>query len=88
MSSPLEERVKLAATEGRIKRLHVDQQLIRKRDPNPLTVQTSAGSIKCAEAHIDGPSKLVYGDKPLSCGARVWIETTSTVTLPGLSDLT
>ena len=24
---------------------------------------------------IDGPSKLVYSpDKPLSCGAKVWIE--------------
>jgi len=31
---------------------------------------------------INGPSKLVYSpDKPLSCGARVWIETDSEVNL-------
>ena len=30
----------------------------------------------CHEAIIDGPCKIIYSpDKPLSCGARVWIET-------------
>ena len=34
------------------------------------------------EVIIDGPSKVIYSpDKPLSCGARVWIETRSEVTL-------
>jgi hypothetical protein len=29
---------------------------------------------------IKGPSKLVYSpDKPLSCGARVWVETEAEV---------
>ena len=28
------------------------------------------------EVYVDGPCKIVYSpDKPLSCGAKVWIET-------------
>ncbi|QIW87798.1 hypothetical protein Ab1vBOLIVR5_gp150 [Agrobacterium phage OLIVR5] len=27
------------------------------------------------EVHIDGPSKLIYDGRQLSCGARAWIET-------------
>jgi hypothetical protein len=34
----------------------------------------------CHEAVIDGPCKVIYSpDNPLSCGARVWIETESDV---------
>ena len=34
----------------------------------------------CHEAIISGPCKVVYSpDKPLSCGARVWVETESEV---------
>ena len=34
------------------------------------------------EIEILGPSKIVYSpDKPLSCGARVWIETDADVQL-------
>jgi len=34
----------------------------------------------CHEAIIDGPCKVIYSpDNPLSCGARVWIETESEV---------
>ncbi len=30
----------------------------------------------CHEVHIQGPCKVIYRpDDPLSCGARVWIET-------------
>ena len=67
---------------GTIKRLHVDQHRIRARDPRPLTVQTSRGSLKAARIDIEGPSRIVYNyDKPLSCGAKVWIETHSAVEL-------
>ena len=32
------------------------------------------------EVEIHGPSRVIYSpDKPLSCGARVWIETKSEV---------
>ena len=50
---------------------------------NPvLTVKTSKSNTYAHEVHIDGPSKVIYSpDKPLSCGARVWIETDSEVEL-------
>jgi hypothetical protein len=31
------------------------------------------------EVLIDGPSRLVYNGKQLSCGARAWIETDSEI---------
>ncbi len=64
-----------------IKRIHVNQHLIRsnvKRDENapPLTVKTSRGNHRAHEVAIEGPAKVVYRPaSPLSCGARVWIET-------------
>jgi len=70
---------------GTIKRLHVDKRIIAT-DRNtgsrsaPLTIQTSKGSHKAVEVEIRGPSKFVYRpDKPLSCGARAWIETLAEV---------
>jgi hypothetical protein len=34
------------------------------------------------EVTVNGPCKIVYSpDKPLSCGARVWIETEAGVTV-------
>lgn len=67
---------------GYIKRLHVDQRKLRAKDPDPITIQTSGGPLKATSARIHGPSSVVYRpDKPLSCGARVWIETTSEVTI-------
>ena len=36
------------------------------------------------EVHIDGPSKMIYSpDKPLKCGAKLWIETEADVQLIG-----
>ena len=41
-----------------------------------LTIKEGKSNNYCHEVDILGPSKLVYRpDKPLSCGARVWIET-------------
>ena len=41
-----------------------------------LTIKEGNSNTYCHEVDILGPSKLVYRpDKPLSCGARVWIET-------------
>jgi len=75
--------VKLKA--GTIKRLHVDRRVIasnRKhgRDDPPITVQTSKGPIKTRRAEILGPSTFIYNPtKPLSCGARLWVETRAEV---------
>lgn len=65
--------------------VHVNQHVIRsnlKNDANDpvLTVKTYKDNVYAHEVEIHGPSKVVYSpDKPLSCGARVWIETESHV---------
>jgi hypothetical protein len=47
---------------------------------NVITVQWRNKSYPVENAEIRGPSKAVYSpDKPLSCGARVWVETTAEV---------
>jgi hypothetical protein len=64
-----------------IKRIHVNQHNIRANAKDGgsrpvLTVKTYKSNTTCNEVVIDGPSKLVYRpENPLSCGARVWIET-------------
>lgn len=63
--------------------IHVNQAHIRaniraeKENREPvLTVKTYKDNRYANTAIIHGPSKVVYSpDKPLSCGARVWIET-------------
>lgn len=67
--------------------VHVNQHKIRsnakngERDP-VLTVKTYKSNRYAHEVSISGPCVVRYSpDKPLSCGARVWIETTSEVHL-------
>ena len=50
---------------------------------NPvLTVKTYKSNTYAHEVDIMGASKVVYSaDKPLSCGARVWIETEAEVVI-------
>jgi hypothetical protein len=61
--------------------IHVNQHVVKsniktgEREP-VLTVKTYKTNIYANEVEIKGDSKVVYShDKPLSCGARVWIET-------------
>jgi len=59
--------------------VHVNQHLIRAKDPQPLTVKTYKENRRASEADIvvngEVVATIVYSpDKPLSCGARVWIE--------------
>jgi len=65
--------------------IHVNQHVIKanrkegRTDP-VLTVKTYKSNTYAHEVAIHGPSTVVYSpDKPLSCGAHVWIETQSTV---------
>ena len=65
--------------------VHVNQHVVRKnsksgaREP-VLTVKTYKSNTYAHEVEIKGPSRVVYSpDKPLSCGAKVWIETESEV---------
>ena len=68
-----------------IKRIHVNQHRIKANKKHNLndpviTVKTSKSNTYGHEVVINGPSKVIYSpDKPLSCGARVWIETDSEV---------
>ena len=67
------------------KRIHINQHKIRsnigKENPEPaITVKTYKSNTYCKEVVVNGPCKVIYSpDKPLSCGARVWIETDSEV---------
>jgi len=64
-----------------MKRIHVNMHKVRankKHGTNEpvLTIKEGKSNTYCHEVDILGPSKLIYRpDKPLSCGARVWIET-------------
>ena len=67
------------------KRIHINQHKIRgnkKHNTNEpvITVKTYKSNDYGHEVHIHGLSTVVYSpNKPLSCGARVWIETDSMV---------
>ena len=66
-------------------RIHVNQHKIKankKHGTNDpvITVKTSKSNTYGHEVKINGSSKVIYSpDKPLSCGAKVWIETESEV---------
>ena len=66
-------------------RIHVNQHKIRankKHGTNDpvITVKTSKSNTYGHEVVINGSSRVIYSpDKPLSCGAKVWIETESEV---------
>ena len=70
-----------------IKRIHINQHKIRSNKKNNLdepviTVKTSKANTYAKEVNILGKSKLVYKpNKPLSCGAKVWLETEEKVIL-------
>lgn len=68
-----------------IKRIHVNQHNIRHNSKNPeqkpvVSVKTSKSNVKGNRVQINGPSEVMYSPhKPLSCGAKVWIETKAQV---------
>lgn len=65
--------------------IHVNQHLIRQSRKDgisrpALTVKNYKANRRAYGVEIAGPSKVVYRpEKPLSCGARAWVETTSAV---------
>ena len=71
------------------KYIHINQHVIKsnhknnKREP-VITVKTYKSNTYGHQVHILGECKVVYSpDKPLSCGAKVWIETDAEViTIP------
>lgn len=67
--------------------IHVNQHIVKSNQRTGkreavLTVKTYKGNQYAHTVKILGPSTVVYSpDKPLSCGARVWITTESEVLL-------
>ena len=67
--------------------IHVNQHVVKSNAKNGmndpvLTVKTYKDNKYAHEVEIKGESKVVYSaDKPLSCGARVWIETQAEVVI-------
>ena len=64
-----------------LKRIHINQHVIRRnaktgeREP-VITCKTYKTNDYAHTVEIDGPCKVVYSpDKPLPCGAKVWVET-------------
>lgn len=70
-----------------LKRIHVNQHVIRANrrdgsDDPPITVKTYKANVRAHEVRIGGPSRLVYSpDRPLNCGARLWVETEAPVSV-------
>lgn len=67
--------------------IHVNRQHIAMNakdggDRPVYTVKMSDGRTRYArEVEINGPSRMVYDDRQLTCGARAWIETTAKLNL-------
>ena len=66
-------------------RIHVNQHIIRSNaktganDP-VLTIKKGKTNRYAHRVKILGDSEVIYSpDKPLSCGAKVWIETTAPI---------
>lgn len=67
--------------------VHINQHAIRRNAKTGgsepvITVKTYKSNTHGHQVEVHGPCRVVYSpDKPLSCGARVWIETESPVTV-------
>ena len=70
-------------------RIHVNMHVIRANKKhgtsNPvITIKTGKRNRYCHKVEILGPSRVIYSpDCPLSCGARVWIETHADLVIDG-----
>jgi len=68
-----------------LKRIHINQHEIRKNRKDGgtrpvITVKTYKSNDYASGVDILGPCRVVYSpDKPLPCGATVWIETNAEV---------
>ena len=60
--------------------IHVDQHIIRRNRKNGTPLRTYKGTRKAHEIIVKGEIKFVHSPHdPLSCGARVWVETNDNV---------
>ena len=68
-----------------MKRIHINQHVIRRnkktgeREP-VISIKEGRTNTYAQGVKILGPSEVVYSpDKPLSCGAKVWVQTDADV---------
>jgi hypothetical protein len=66
------------------KKIHINQHNIRHnikndKDKPVITCKTYKENVYGHTVEILGPSQVVYPEKPMSCGARVWVETEAPV---------
>lgn len=65
--------------------IHINQHVIRSNKKNNedkpvITVKTYKSNEYAKSVKINGPAVVRYSpDKPLSCGARCWVETEAEV---------
>ena len=80
------------AARAMIARIHVNQHRIRSNHKHGLsepviTIKRGGRTITCNRVEVAGPCTVVYSPtKPLSCGARVWIETKAPLIVDGGRD--
>jgi len=78
--------------QNKIARIHVNQHVIKANaksgDRNPVfTIKQGGKNTYATRVKVVGEMELVYSpDKPLSCGAKVWIETRGDIVLDKPSD--
>jgi hypothetical protein len=66
-------------------RIHVNQHVIKRNrqlgeNAHPITVKVGKANRYAHRVEVLGPSLLIYRpEKPLPCGARLWIETRAEV---------
>ena len=74
---------------NKIARIHVNQHVIKANakngENNPIfTVKQGGKNTYAFNVKVKGEMELVYSpDKPLSCGAKVWIETRGNIEVDG-----
>ena len=78
--------------QNKIARIHVNQHVIKANakngENNPIfTIKQGGKNTYAYNVKVVGEMELVYSpDKPLSCGAKVWIETRGDIQLDKSSD--
>tara|TARA_R110000868_G_scaffold30367_1_gene112551 strand:- start:195 stop:581 length:387 start_codon:yes stop_codon:yes gene_type:complete len=74
---------------NKIARIHVNQHVIKANakngENNPIfTIKQGGSNTYAHNVKVVGEMELVYSpDKPLSCGAKVWIETKGNIEVDG-----
>ena len=75
--------------QNKIARIHVNQHVIKANakngENNPVfTIKQGGKNTYAHSVKVHGEMELVYSpDKPLNCGAKVWIETRGDITVDG-----